>query len=135
MDRKIKENPKEPILSIYKSPYDETTQDLQLIQGAPLICRINDVKNEIVNNDDFTLTSWCNGYVNVKNSSTTFSISLKDFHRYFYPNYCSTVHKAQGQTYDTPYTIWDMYYMTAGYKHYDKRLLYTALSRTTKKSQ
>ena len=41
--------------------------------------------------------------------------------------YCITTHVSQGSTYDFPYSIYE-------YRYFDKKLLYTAMSRSTKKS-
>ena len=41
--------------------------------------------------------------------------------------YCITVHKAQGSTYNFEYSIYE-------YEMFDSKLLYTAMSRSTKKS-
>ena len=41
--------------------------------------------------------------------------------------YCITVHCSQGSTYNFPYSVYE-------YKYYDKKLLYTAMSRSTEKA-
>ena len=41
--------------------------------------------------------------------------------------YCITTHVSQGSTYNFPYSIYE-------YKYFDKKLLYTAMSRSTNKS-
>jgi len=41
--------------------------------------------------------------------------------------YCITTHVSQGSTYDFPYSIYE-------YRYFDKKLLYTAMSKSTKKS-
>ena len=42
-------------------------------------------------------------------------------------SYCITTHVSQGSTYDFPYSIYE-------YRYFNKKLLYTAMSRSTKKS-
>ena len=41
--------------------------------------------------------------------------------------YCITTHVSQGSTYNFPYSIYE-------YKYFNKKLLYTAMSRSTNKS-
>jgi predicted GIY-YIG superfamily endonuclease len=41
--------------------------------------------------------------------------------------YCITTHVSQGSTYDFPYSIYE-------YRYFNKKLLYTAMSRSTQKS-
>ena len=45
----------------------------------------------------------------------------------FYVAYAITIHKCQGETYDTPYTIHE-------WERLNKRLKYVALSRATDKN-
>ena len=66
---------------------------------------------EDVSEDSF----WINGV----------EFDLKTFSRCFIPSFCVTAHKCQGADIDEPYNIYDVNRM-------DKKLLYTALSRTTK---
>jgi hypothetical protein len=53
------------------------------------------------------------------------NVKLEDnFIYWFHPAYCMTIHSAQGQTYDEPYSLYEM-------ECYDERLMYVALSRCT----
>ena len=51
-------------------------------------------------------------------------INIDKFQEYFYPAYCITIHKSQGQTYDFPYTIHE-------WNRLNKKLKYVALTRAT----
>ena len=63
-----------------------------------------------------------------KSSDKEFAIPRDDDFVYnFNPNYCMTVYASQGQTFDQPYGLYDVH-------QYDQRLLYVALSRSTRLS-
>ena len=51
--------------------------------------------------------------------------SIEDFHPHFRPGYCSTTHKAQGETIDEHTAVWEWQKMP-------RRMLNTALSRNTR---
>jgi len=53
-------------------------------------------------------------------------INISNFQYLFYPAYCITTHKAQGQTFKEPYTIHEFNQMS-------HKLKYVALTRATKK--
>ena len=50
-----------------------------------------------------------------------------DVFKHFDMAYCITTHVSQGSTYDFPFSIYE-------YRYFNKKLLYTAMSRSTKKS-
>ena len=54
-------------------------------------------------------------------------ITKDEFAKLFYPAYCITTHKSQGQTFNEAYTIYE-------WDRFDKRLKYVALSRSTNKN-
>ena len=58
------------------------------------------------------------------NNERKSNILLSKFQEYFYPAYCITIHKSQGQTYNFPYTIHE-------YERLTKKLKYVALTRAT----
>jgi hypothetical protein len=81
---------------------------------------------EVKNNEEFEVCDVDAKSVTMHNSRMKFTIDHKDF-KYFDLAYCITVHKSQGSTFDFEYTIYE-------YKRFDKKLLYTAMSRATQKS-
>jgi hypothetical protein len=83
-------------------------------------------KFDVKNNEEFEVVAVDNQHVRVRNSRMEFSMEHKDF-KYFDLAYCITVHKSQGSTFDFEYTIYE-------YTRFDKKLLYTAMSRATQKS-
>ena len=57
--------------------------------------------------------------------------SHDDIKKYWLSAYCITIHKAQGDTYDDEYTIWD-WELLSKYRNYNtRRLRYVAQSRST----
>jgi hypothetical protein len=100
--------------------------------GLPIIANeTRTIKNkekeefEIKNNEEFTVTAVNNKKISISNDRIAFTIEHKEF-KYFDLAYCITVHKSQGSTYDFEYTIYE-------YSRFDKKLLYTAMSRSTQK--
>ena len=67
-------------------------------------------------------------FINVEFETEPLEVVIKhtDF-KHFDMAYCITCHVSQGSTYDFPYSIYE-------YKYFCKKLLYTAMSRSTKKS-
>jgi hypothetical protein len=64
--------------------------------------------------------------ITIKNDRLEVDINHKHF-AHFDLAYCITTHVSQGSTYDFPYSIYE-------YKYFDQPLLYTSMSRSTKKS-
>ena len=62
----------------------------------------------------------------IKNDRLQIELSHQNF-KQFDLAYCITTHTSQGSTYDFPYSIYE-------YQYFDQPLLYTSMSRSTKKS-
>ena len=97
--------------------------------GLPLICNISKCFNEdsirVANNEEFTVVKVDSKTVDMKNDRL--NLTLPHFAlKFFDLAYCLTVHKSQGSTYDFEYSIYE-------YFRFDKKLLYTAMSRATNK--
>ena len=117
---------------------DEMTQDIYLYSGLPLIARRNTQGGEeMINNEKFILDGYDNEYLhlsserpNEEGDQTIHKIDVKinDIHKYFLLNYCSTTHKAQGETIRENFTIYDFNLMS-------KKCKYTALSRAKSAEQ
>lgn len=82
---------------------------------------------QIFNNEEFEVTFVDKSKVTIKNNRITIDIKHSEF-KFFDLAYCITVHKCQGSTFDFPFTIYDF-----NFKGFDSKLLYTAMSRATKK--
>ena len=117
---------------------DEMTQDIYLYSGLPLIARRNTQGGEeMINNEKFILDGYDNEFLYLSSErpdeegdQTIHKIDVKinDIHKYFLLNYCSTTHKAQGETIKENFTIYDFNLMS-------KKCKYTALSRAKSAEQ
>lgn len=114
----------------YTGDKNEPPQSVKAYEGMPLIATKNSKSGEMVNNETFKIKS-----VNEKQivavsqrvgGEHEVTIKTEDFHKVFLMGYCLTAHKSQGETIDGQINIYDWAIM-------DKRLKYTAITRTTKK--
>jgi hypothetical protein len=117
---------------------DEMTQDIYLYQGLPLISRKTLNGGELmINNEKFILNGYDNKYLFLSSERPDeegeiiihkIDIDINQIHNYFLLNYCSTTHKAQGETITENFTIYDFNFMS-------KKCKYTALSRAKRTEQ
>jgi len=123
---KKSKNPKCIPLKLDALTYDNNSQDVVLVSGAPLIARKNDREYDIFNNETFTLQQiqYKTGLIIVTDGTDKKEIPVADFQTLFHPAYCITTHKSQGSIFNTPYTIHE-------WERFDDRLKYVALSRST----
>lgn len=105
---------------------DPKTQPMEICVGTPLVCRKNDLKRGLVNNDYFTVSELKEECVIVDNGEEKVEISNKEFSRLFFVGFCITIHTSQGETIKEKYTIHDW-----GHPLFTKNLAYVALSRGT----
>jgi len=98
--------------------------NIKVFKTLPIICKKNTEVTK--NNEEFEVIDFDDKTVTIKNDRLQCQISHKDF-KMFDLGYCITVHCAQGSTYNFPYSVYE-------YKYYDKKLLYTAMSRSTEKA-
>jgi hypothetical protein len=123
---------------LIKTNDDDMTQDIYIYEGLPLIARKNTQGgDEIINNEKFILDGYDNNYLFLSSERPNeegdqiihkIDIKINDIHKYFLLNYCSTTHKAQGETIKEKFTIYDFNYMS-------KKCKYTALSRAKSAEQ
>ncbi|NCB26797.1 MAG: hypothetical protein EOM62_15205, partial [Bacteroidia bacterium] len=135
-----KHKPQDAMLLKYDGSIEEDKypQDVWLYKGLPVIARTTiDEGNVMVNNEYFNVTNVTKTHVVCESTRPDdegepekheVKIELEKFHDMFLANYCSTTHKAQGETITENFTIWDWYSM-------DRRLKYTAMSRAKKPEQ
>ena len=112
------------VLCLDKNPFDPHSQDVILCRNTPIICKINNQKLNIVNNETFIINKIKNEIILISNEEKELEIDIKDFQSIFYVAYCITIHSSQGETFNEPYTI-------HGWEKLDKRLRYVALTRSS----
>jgi ATP-dependent exoDNAse (exonuclease V) alpha subunit len=126
-----KKKKKQPIVhKLKKLSYDKNSQDVQLIEGMPVISRITCREYNIANNDTYVISKFEKDSMWLKSDSdntNVIQLNFSEFQKYFFVAFCITTHKSQGCTFDHPYTIheWNLF---------DNRLKYVALTRATEKN-
>lgn len=107
-------------------------QNMHVYEGLPIRCKKNHKVGDVqlVNGDTFIVQSYDDKFITVIRDYDNANVNIpnnKEFPYSYFPNYASTIHSAQGQTFSEPYCLHEM-------DRYDERLLYVALSRTTELS-
>ena len=121
-EKAYKENEK---LKLKKLVWDDQSQDLILVPNTPIICKVNNKENNLINNERFIVTSIKGNMITIKNDRQTLTFDAVDdntFARMFRVAYCSTCHSAQGLTINQPYMIHE-------FERYSQNMTYVALSR------
>jgi ATP-dependent exoDNAse (exonuclease V) alpha subunit len=114
-------------VSLLKYKFDGNSQDITVCSGMPIIARKTTDEYSIMNNETFTICKVDDEYITISDTTRSpLQIPVKDFTRLFHLAYCITVHKSQGETYNTSYTIYE-------WSKFSDRMKYVALSRATKK--
>jgi hypothetical protein len=122
--------------------YFKLTQDMYIYEGLPIIAMrtLYDKETDLLlfaNSETFNICFIGDEEIGIYNERPdengekqpyNISIPIEDFNQYFLMNYCSTTHKAQGETITENFTIYDWDAMTT-------KLRYTALSRARKIDQ
>jgi ATP-dependent exoDNAse (exonuclease V) alpha subunit len=115
-------------LKIDKLIYDDNSQDFYLMKGMPLIARKNRKDLNIFNNEKFICQSIKKDSIIIKNElDEEIEVPIQDIRYTFYLGYAITCHKAQGDTIEDDYAIWE-------WEKMHKRLKYVSLSRATNKN-
>jgi len=114
----------------YTGDKKEPPQSVRAYDGMPLIATKNSKKGEMVNNETFKIKSVDEKQLVAVSQrvegENEIIIKTEEFHKVFLMGYCLTAHKSQGETINGRINIYDWGIM-------DKRLKYTAITRTTKK--
>jgi hypothetical protein len=90
-------------------PYDENSQEVQLVRKIPLIAKVNNSKLKHINNERYIISkiNLAEKEMTVKNDRNEAIISKDDFQKIFRVGYAFTTHSCQGMTINEPYTIHD----------------------------
>ena len=108
-----------------------------IYKGLPIMCIHNNNKLDIINTDEFIVTSFDEQNIIMENVDTKNELIIEhsEFHKNFVVNYIATTHKLQGATITKNLLIFDWYpQQMCGYEYglclkNDKNVGYTALSR------
>lgn len=115
------------MMNRYKDEDSMMKGNMYIFQGLPVIANKN--SSLWSNNEQFVIKSYTIEEVVIKgvHDERELTVSLDMFGKFFEPAYCTTVHSAQGQTFNFEYSIYEYNVMSSN-------ILYTALSRTTKRA-
>ncbi len=108
--------------------YDDRSQAVILNSGVPILSKVNNEDIGVFNNQRFKIRTYDKLYIYIIDQfNKELKIDIQDFQKYFLVAYATTCHKAQGMTFNEPYTMheWD---------RMDQRLKYVACSRSTEHS-
>lgn len=122
--------------------YFKLTQDMYIYENMPIIAMRTLYDNKegellFANSETFNICCITDEEIGIYNERPdangdkegyNISIPIEDFNKYFLMNYCSTTHKAQGETITENFTIYDWNAMNT-------KMRYTALSRAKKIDQ
>jgi ATP-dependent exoDNAse (exonuclease V) alpha subunit len=114
-----------PIILKCKSG-DEMGQDVKLIKGMPIIARKTTDKYDIMNNETFSIYDINEKTFKIRVHQSPIEININEFQDLFNVAFCMTIHRAQGQTFNENYSIYE-------WERLDNRLKYVSLSRATDK--
>ena len=125
-----KKGKKQKVFQLKAYKFDENSQDVYLLPTMPIIARMGNEEFDFMNNETFIIRKVSEEFISVYNNDVegrgTIDIPTQDFTKYFNVAFCVTCHKAQGCSFDHPYTIYE-------WNRFDSRLKYVALSRSTKR--
>lgn len=135
-------------IKLNKITHDPNSQDVYIYKNLPIMSTKTNEKMNLIKNKQYQIIEIDNEiiiigdkecirkYDEAKQQATKshkkfiisdecIIIKINDFQKFFYPSYCITCHKSQGQTIDESYTIHEFNKM-------NHKLRYVALSRATK---
>ena len=106
-ERVKKYHKKKDIIRLEKNIFDPHSQNVILCPKTPIICKVNNMELNLINNETFTINKIVDDNINISNESKELVIHKDDFQSLFYVAYCITIHSSQGETFNEPYTIHD----------------------------
>jgi hypothetical protein len=113
---------KKKMLFVENNASDKNSQDVRLMNGTPVMAIRNNKSMGFVNGSTFRVKSIEPLILKDTIANEDITINKDIFKEYFYVNYCSTVHRCQGETITEPFTIHE-------WNRMDTRMRYTAISR------
>ena len=132
MNKWIAEFKPKKVVHFSKNTDDDQSQDMMISVGMPVIANQASSGEKglgVVNNETFNIIELDNDKVVIQAFPTSESISVShtQFVKSFYPAFAITCHKAQGDTFDEPYTIYEWE------RFPNVNMKYVALSRSSNK--
>ncbi len=112
---------KKKMLFIEKNASDKNSQDVRLMKGTPVMAIRNNKTIGFVNGSTFRVKCIEPLILQDTTSHQEITINKDIFKEYFYVNYCSTVHRCQGETITEPFTIHDFNIIFIFYFFFKKR--------------
>ncbi|KAI8845987.1 hypothetical protein BJ741DRAFT_573015 [Chytriomyces cf. hyalinus JEL632] len=118
---------KKKMIKLEANKDDPNSQQVLLMVGTPVIAHRNYKSLKIVNCATYSVRK-IEPLIVLEDTLTkeTIEINEEQFQLYFRVNYCSTVHKMQGDSIQEPFTIHE-------WNRMEDDMRYTAISRTTEK--
>lgn len=124
-ERFIRKTKPEKILDYKGLSYDKNTSDFKVCIGMPVIARLNSKASGFCNNETFNVKDISDTEIMLNNDlKNEIKIPVEKFNKMFQLAFCITIHKSQGATFDTRYTIFE-------WDRLNTKLKYVALSRAT----
>ena len=108
------------------------TDRLMLAYDTPLIARKSWKDRTIAKNEIWKVVEFEEEAIVLEFGDKREKFSKEEIIRFWLSAYCITIHKAQGDTYDDDYTIWDWERLSADRSYNGRRMRYVAQSRSTK---
>ncbi|TPX53088.1 hypothetical protein PhCBS80983_g06367, partial [Powellomyces hirtus] len=104
---RLKSDSKKKALISDRIPLDAKTQDCYLIKGCPLIARVAIRKQGVIKGTRWTLKDWDEKIVVCRDDKygRDCKVPRGMLQKHFLPGFCTTVHKAQGQTFNQSFLI------------------------------
>jgi len=104
---------------------------LMLAYDTPLIARKSILDRGVAKNEIWRVDDFVDEGVILTFDENKETFTYEEIKKNWLSAYCITIHKAQGDTYDEPYTIWDWERLSKRSDYDGRRLRYTAQSRST----
>lgn len=128
MKKWINEKNPDVVVHVAKNKDDKQSQDMVLSVNMPLIASQSNMNIGIINNETFVIKEIDEEQMKVINDlGEMLTIKYNDINKNFYPAFAITCHKAQGDTINEPYTIYEWERFPS------VNMKYVALSRSSNK--
>ena len=110
---------------------DGQTEEICYTFGTPLIASKSVAELKIAKNELWKVCGFTDEEIDLVYEDRKLTLPCGEVYETFYSGYAITIHKAQGDTYADPYTIWDWEKLSKD-TQLNRKLRYTAQSRSKK---